>query len=51
VRDVLEQQFSPIANIKYTSAAADQSSRQEDTTHKLAASYSPVLELIDTRQL
>ena len=34
----LWQQFSPIANTKYKSAAADQSSRQADITHKPATS-------------
>ena len=34
---LLGQQFSPIANTKYDSAAADQSSRQADTRHKPAA--------------
>jgi hypothetical protein len=29
--DLLGQQFSPVANTKYDSAAADQSSRQADT--------------------
>ena len=32
----LGQQFSPVANTKYNSAAADQSSRQTDTKHELA---------------
>jgi hypothetical protein len=37
VLHLLWQQFSLIANIKYDSAAADQSSRQADTRHDPAA--------------
>ena len=33
---VLWGQFSLVANTKYDSAAADQTSKQTDTTHKLA---------------
>ena len=35
---LLSQQFSPIANTKYNSAVVDQSYRQADATHELAAS-------------
>ena len=35
--DLLWQQFSPIANTKYNSAASFQSSSQADTTHKPSA--------------
>ena len=34
--NLLWQQFSPVANTKSESAAADQSSRQADSTHELA---------------
>ena len=34
---LLSQQFSPVANTKWDSAAADPSSRQADNSHKPAA--------------
>jgi hypothetical protein len=35
--DLLGQQFSPVSNTNYDSAAADQSSGQVDTRHEQAA--------------
>ena len=48
--NLLWQQFSPIANTKYDSAAADQSSRQADTRHEPAATVQS-FQQADTRQL
>jgi hypothetical protein len=46
----LGQQFSPVANTKYNSAAADQSSRQTDPRHKPAATVQ-AFQQADTRQV
>ena len=48
--DLLGQQFSPIANIKYDSAAADQSSRRADTRREPTATIQS-FQQADTRQL
>ena len=46
--DLLSLQFSPMANTKYNSAAADQPSRQADTTHELETTVQSFLQA-DTR--
>ena len=48
--DLLWQQFSPVANTKYDSGGADQSSKQADTRHEPAAIVQS-FQQADTRQL
>jgi hypothetical protein len=48
--DLLWHQVSAVANSKYDSAAADQSSRQPDTRHKPVATVQS-FQQADTRQL